>query len=186
LIRYDCLIRNVIISLLVLFCIIFTYSIRSESDLTQNVLEENEKLHTEGKYSPTIPILEKLYHTRPYYDRIAIRYALALLYREDSISESDYSEGCRKAAKIFKEVIELHKGNIAAGKTEQVAMIHFYRGLALWFSRQPGNALQEFHISYQLNPDNSEAIYNQAVILYETEKYLESQNIMNLYQNIIQ
>ena len=179
-IRNELYLRGVVISIAFLHLALIS-PVGSEPDRIQSTLEEIEKIHSEGKYSSTIAVLEKLQYLRPYHDKISIRYAVALIYREDSVREEDYIEGCKTAAQILQGVIDLHAGNIAPGSRGEIAVIHFYRGLALWFSDQMNSALEEFHISYKMDPELREAVYNQAAILHELQKYRESQSMMELY-----
>ena len=164
-----------------LFFLLFN-SLFSKPSSGQDTLKEIESLHARGEYSSSLSILEKIYRIRPYHDRIVIMYGMALLFREDSISEDEYIEGCRIAANLFQDVIELHNANLAQGKTGQLALLHFHKALALWFSNQPDQAIGEFKISYKLNPGINEALHNQSIILLESGKYTESMRTMESYK----
>jgi len=174
--------RRIVFLFLFILYVISNSPLFSKPDKIGQVIAEMEDLQKSGKYASTVSTLEKINKIRPYHDRVSILYGIALLYREDSVSEDEYLEGCRISARIFQHVIEMHQGMHARKFNNQLTLLHFYRALALWFSGQSEHAIAEFKISYDLNPSLKEALYNQSIIMLEQGKSAESRRIMEKYR----
>ncbi|MDH5657674.1 MAG: hypothetical protein OEZ34_17295 [Spirochaetia bacterium] len=159
-------------------------SLYSQTDRIQSVLADVSEKHSRGVYKSTIPDLKKILNLRPYHDRILIHYAIALMYQENPISEEEYIVDCRKASELLLKVIHLNQANLKAGFTDQLALLYFYRGLSLWFSGQPDQALHEFSLSIKYDPSLFQAVFNQAVILMEMGRMQEFNMKIQEYEGL--